>query len=190
MKDVEEAATIPDELTEKSRSMTKKLEVMGLTEEERVILSALSLTNTDRSMKIEDKVRIEKVQNNLLQCLDYIINKSYGNEKGSRLAKLLTLLADLRTCSDDLIKYKHDIVLQNPDVEFPESLRELWYSELQEAYDMDKIRSELKKINLDFISQEQMPDKLDDELATLDRELEFNNFDTSYFPFDIDTIFQ
>lgn len=190
IEDIKHAANLPDELTEKGRAIRKKLHSLELSDEERVVLSCLTLTSTDRSIKIDDKAQVERVQNNLLQCLDYIIKKQHPNEKG-RLARILTIIADLRSCTDELIKSKHDLVLQYPDINLPQGIRDMWYSELQEAYDMDKIRSELKNIDLDFISPESTADKTsENELVDLEKELDLTSFDISLFPHDIDTLFQ
>ncbi|CAD5112134.1 DgyrCDS1373 [Dimorphilus gyrociliatus] len=192
VEDVRKTEHLSEEVVERIRNVRKKLDALQLTDEERVVLSGLTLTHTDRSMKVEDRVSIEKIQNTLLQCLEYCVGKQYDStQKGKRVAKLLTVLADLRTCSDDLIQSKHNLLFKYPDVDFPPSIREMWYSDLQEAYDMDKIRSELQNIDLDFVSENSSPEmSTASDLIDLGPDLETFLFDTTIFPDDIDTVFK
>lgn len=119
----------------------------------------VSCFSSDRCHKLDDRRRVEKCHDLMLQILQYLFKRDSKNVS-KMLMKTTDFLYEARIISDHLIKLEHSLLKKFPDFPWPNLLKEVWFSDLEdqlERLSLNNLQNQIEHSKPDCINSVLVP---------------------------------
>ncbi|CAD5117876.1 DgyrCDS6620 [Dimorphilus gyrociliatus] len=120
----------------------------------------VSCFSSDRCHKLDDRRRVEKCHDLMLQILQYLFKREDKKNVSKLLMKTTDFLYEARIISDHLIKLEHSLLKKFPDFPWPNLLKEVWFSDLEdqlERLSLNNLQNQIEHSKPDCINSVIVP---------------------------------